>query len=291
MLDYRGLEALHTIVEMQSFEGAAKKLRITQSAISQRIKGLESHYGEPVLIRTLPYRPTQLGKQLIGHFKRICLLEAELDNQLGSTQVLPHISIAINRDSLETWFLDLIDESKLFSKIILEIIADDQELTLNYLKNGLVSACLSTSSKEIVGGEARFLGNMEYVLVASPEFARQNAHNLLMAPAIKFDQNDRLHERYLEEYFGLKGEELHFNIIPSVQGFKKFVVAGYGYALIPKIDITKELKKGQLVSLYPDKVWKVPLYWHFWTIQSKFYQDFNDEIIRHVTKRLKELEK
>lgn len=123
---------------------------------------MEDYYGEPVLIRTLPYRPTKLGRQLIGHFKKISLLESELAQELGAIKIEPHISIALNRDSLETWFLELMErEKEVFSNIILEIIADDQELTLNYLKNGTVSACLSTSEKEILGGKAAFLGNME----------------------------------------------------------------------------------------------------------------------------------
>lgn len=119
-------EALYTVQELQNFELAAKKLLITQSAVSQRIKGLEDYYGEPVLIRMLPYRPTKLGRQLIGHFKKICLLENELSQELGEIKVQPHISIALNRDSLETWFLDLMErEKEAFSDIILEIIADD----------------------------------------------------------------------------------------------------------------------------------------------------------------------
>lgn len=293
MLDYKGIEALHIVLEQQSFEAAAKKLRITQSAISQRIKNLEAHYGEPILIRTLPYRPTRLGKQLIGHFKRICLLEQSLERQLDPTKGLPHISIALNRDSLETWFLDFMEEKELFNQLVLEIIADDQELTLNYLKNGLVSACLSTASKAIAAGEVHFLGNMEYVLAASPHFVQKYfAHRdqkkcLVNAPAIKFDQNDKLHERYIENFFKFSGDELNFHIIPSVRGFKKFVLSGYGYALIPKIDIQDELETNQLISIYPHKIWQVPLYWHCWAIQSKLYQEFNSGIVRYVTNRFK----
>lgn len=73
------------------------------------------------------------------------------------------------------------------------------------------------------------------------------------APAIKFDKNDYLHERYLEKFFGINGSELKYNVIPSVKGFKKFALLGYGYALIPKIDILDELKTKQLVQIYPDK--------------------------------------
>jgi len=293
MIDYKAIEALYLTLELQSFEEAAKKLNITQPAISQRIKGLESYYGEPVLIRTQPYSPTRLGKQLISHFKRISLLEDELEKELTPQKGKPHISIALNRDSLETWFLDFLEENELFNKIVLEIVADDQELTLNYLKNGLVSACLSTTPKPITSGEVHFLGNMDYILAASPQFIRkhfskENPHQSLMrAPAVKFDVHDKLHEKYLEEFFDLDGSEINFHIIPSVRGFKEFVLSGYGYALIPKIDIQTELKKKQLISIYNDKVLPVPLYWHNWSIQSKFYRSFNSNIIQYVGSRLR----
>lgn len=293
MLDYKGIEALFTVQELQSFEGAAKKLHITQSAVSQRIKGLEAHYREPLLIRTLPYRPTQLGQHLIGHFKRICLLEDAVKKQMGIAVSKPRISVALNRDSLETWFLDLTKRMEIFNHITLEIIADDQERTLEYFKNGSVTACLSTSGKEVPGGQISFLGNMEYFLVASPEFSKKYFSrgdlraSLLTAPAIQFDQNDRLHERYLEKNFNLNGKEIDFHIVPSVQGFKKFALLGYGYALIPKIDILEELRQEQLIKL-SENIWTIPLYWHSWALESEIYQQFNRDIVHHGTLCLRE---
>lgn len=293
MLDYKGIEALYTVQELQSFEAAAQKLHITQSAVSQRIKGLETFYGKPVLTRSLPYRPTELGQKLITHFTRLCLLEGDLQQQIGKMAQIPRISIALNRDSLETWFLDLVEETEIARNISLEMVADDQELTLDYLKNGLVSACLSTSEKEIQGGRVQFLGDMEYVLVASPSFVKKyfskgnDKQNLRNAPAIKFDQNDRLHERYLEKFFDLDGRELNYYIIPSVAGFKKFTLLGYGYALIPRIDIVHELEENRLIQLYSDKTWKIPLYWHYWAIESKLYQKFNADVIEWAKSRLK----
>ena len=145
--------------------------------------------------------------------------------------------------------------------------------------------------KEIKGCKVDALGDMEYVLVASPEFAKKHFAEgtpkecLRKAPAVKFDQNDQLHERYLEKFFHLNGKELNYNVIPSVRGFKELVLLGYGYALIPRIDIVSELKKKQLVQLY-DKVWKVPLYWHHWAVDSEFYRKFNADIVRHVKSKL-----
>ncbi|HSW73223.1 MAG TPA: ArgP/LysG family DNA-binding transcriptional regulator [Chlamydiales bacterium] len=288
-LDYKGLEALYTIQEVQSFEGAAKKLHITQSAISQRIKSLETFYGEPVLIRTFPYQPTELGKRLIGHFKRISLLEDELNKEIGKSESLQRIAIAINRDSLETWFIEWIRKTDLLGSILLEVIADDQERTIDYLKNGLVTAALSTAEKEILGGKAQFVGNMEYVLTATPEFVKTHLSkekNLLTAPALKFDLNDQLHEKYLEKFFGLNGKEINYHVVPSVQAFKQMALSGFAYGLIPRIDIEKELKVKKLIEIYENKVWKVPLYWHYWAIESKTYQKFNQEIIRFISQKL-----
>lgn len=226
MLDYKSIEALHAVVELQSFEAAAKKLFITQSAVSQRIKSLETHYGETVLIRIQPYKPTELGESLIGHFKRVCLLEDTFEQQMKARTTKLRIAIALNRDSLETWFLDLLDKIDLSQDVLLEIIADDQNLTLDYFKKGLASACLSTSEKSQMGTHVTFLGNMEYLLVASPKFIKKNFPNLdldvskkqtkclLEAPALKFDKNDFMHEHYLEQFFGLHKPELNFQIIP-----------------------------------------------------------------------------
>ncbi len=286
MLDYRGLEALFTVIELQSFEEAASKLHITQSAVSQRIKALEIHYGEPVLIRNLPYTPTKLGGHLLGHFKQISILEGSLENKIRPTTTKPNFSIALNRDSLETWFLELIEKEDFLKNVDLEVITDDQELTLDYLKKGLVSACVSTSSKEIVGGKAVFLGNMEYLLVASPAFTNKYfskgdiKKSLLKAPALKYDKNDHLHERYLEKFYNLNNQELTFQIIPSVKGFKKYALSGFGYGLLPKIDITEELKTKHLLQLSP-KTWKIPLYWHFWSVALEDYKTFNNKVIQY----------
>lgn len=296
MIDYRGLEALYTVQQLQSFEAAAKKLHITQSAVSQRIKTLESVHGEPLLVRVLPYKFTKLGEYLIGHYQRVCLLEQSLRQKIDSSKstIKPHIAIAINRDSLEGWFLNLLEE-KIFKDITLEIIADDQELTLDYLRKGLVSACISTSSKEILGGKSVYLGTMDYLLVASPEFIKKYfaGHHtkkcLQEAPAIKFDKNDNLHERYLEKYFGIHAEEWNGHLVPSVHGFKKFALLGLGYGLIPRIDMLKELHEGSLIQLYPDKVWEIELYWHSWDLISQHYNRFNAEIIKHATKLLQGL--
>jgi LysR family transcriptional regulator (chromosome initiation inhibitor) len=292
MLDYKGIEALYMVQKLQSFEAAAEKLHLTQSAISQRIKVLEAYYGEPLLIRSLPYRPTQLGEQLIGLFKRVCLLEEDFSQELKEKKMPFRCSIALNRDSLETYFLSLLQHTTLFKGMILEIIADDQEKTLEYLKNGLANIAISTSSMGTLGSKTHFLGDMDYILVASPELYEQYfsklppSKALYQAPALKYDQHDTLHHRYLEKFFNLTEESLQYLVIPSVQGFKQCALQGYAYGLIPKIDVEAELTNKTLIQLYRECIWKVPLYLHYFSIQSKHYESFILQLAGHIQRYL-----
>ena len=69
----------------------------------------------------LPYRTTKLGIQLITNFKQFCLLEEDFKKQLVSKDERTHISIALNRDSLENWFLDILEQKKIFNHILIII--------------------------------------------------------------------------------------------------------------------------------------------------------------------------
>jgi LysR family transcriptional regulator (chromosome initiation inhibitor) len=295
MLDYAAIAALHAVIETQGFRQAAEKLFVTQSAISQRIKTLENNYGEPVLMRTLPYRPTPLGLVLLGHYKRVLLLEDSLDENLSSRIHHPNISIAISRDSLETWFLEVIRELQTMQQPIkLEIIADDQDHTLNYLQNGLVSGCVSTNAKTLSGCKVDLIGYFDYVMVASKEFKKKYfnnknlVENFLHAPAVIFDHKDRLHTKYLKHFFNISDANIQYHVVPSVTGFRHFAINGLALALIPEIDILKELKEKKLINLFPDKVWKMPLYWHRWTVETKSYKLFNELILKVGKKILRQ---
>ena len=75
--DYRTLQALDAVIRERGFERAAQKLCITQSAVSQRIKQLENMFGQPLLVRTVPPRPTEQGQKLLALLRQVELLEDE----------------------------------------------------------------------------------------------------------------------------------------------------------------------------------------------------------------------
>ena len=65
-LDQGQLDALSAVVAEGTFEAAARYLHITPSAVSQRIKALETAVGRVLLARTKPIHPTPSGQTLLG---------------------------------------------------------------------------------------------------------------------------------------------------------------------------------------------------------------------------------
>lgn len=70
MFDYRQIEAFGAVIEYGGFDRAADALGLTQSAVTQRVKHLESYVGEPLLVRSNPPVPTKAGIPLYSHFKK-----------------------------------------------------------------------------------------------------------------------------------------------------------------------------------------------------------------------------
>lgn len=279
MLDQRAVQALEAVIQTQSFAAAAAQLFVTQPAISQRIKQLETYFGQPLLIRTVPYHATALGEKLLSLLRRTRLLEEHFLQEMEERPI--RLSVALNRDSLETWFLRLLTEVTVLTQCDMDLFTDDQEITIDYFRKGLVSACISTYNTPLTGCECTLLGTMEYQMVATPSFIARYfppgcdlLTSLSTAPLLVFDGRDKLHESYFQRFFKIPFTPHRSHMVPSVQGFKQFVLHGYGFGLIPSLDIARELDRGTLQEIWPGKRWLMDLYWHYWQLSAVYYQQF-----------------
>ncbi|EPZ49683.1 transcriptional regulator, ArgP family [Bacteriovorax sp. BAL6_X] len=289
MIDYQALRALQLVIELQSFELASKALGISQPAVSQRIQSFESYVGSKLLVRMAPYTATKSGEEYLNLLRKVMSLEAEI---IHNKQIRPIIKLAINRDSLDLYFLEALGNKDLASKITLQIIADDQDNTLNYLKSGQVDMCISSSEKSLPSHNSIFLGSMKYSLVCSKGFYKEffkdgvNKTTLANAPLVVFDKYDKVQHKYLKDNFGIDSFT-RINNLPSVSSFKKAVTSGFGYGLLPYMDIEKELKSQKLIQMNPSMDFNIPLYLHHW----EYLQDHVKMLIKTILKASKHLEK
>src|SRR5690349_6333445 len=99
------LKALMAVIDEGTFEAAADVLRVTPSAVSQRIKALEAATGQVLVRRRVPCTATDAGTVLLRMARQVQLLEADAASALGNGAASRALlSLAINADSLATWF-------------------------------------------------------------------------------------------------------------------------------------------------------------------------------------------
>ncbi|WP_261815992.1 LysR family transcriptional regulator ArgP [Vibrio gallicus] len=284
-LDYRWIETLDAVIKSGSFERAAELLFISQSAVSQRIKQLESWANGPVLIRESPLKVTAMGKKLLGLYRQVKLLEDEIFPQLPDKQQVFPLAIATNADTVATWLIPALKSFIAQHNVELNLIVDDERRTVNKLKNGEVVGAISSVARPLPSCETLFLGQMKYVCVATPSFIeRYFSHGKLSelihsAPEIAFEPYDVMNENFVASQFG---ESRGVNIKHSVRSSEACVsmtLASLGYCVLPELQIKEHIASGALIDLAPGEFESNALYWHYWPTSKG--------VLAHLTSALK----
>ncbi len=282
-LDPKQLDAFAATLQTGSLAAAAKQLNLTLAAVSLRIKALESQLGQRLLIRSKTAQATRAGQALLSHIARTRLLEADLAERLSQGagdadwQVL---SVAVNADSLASWFLLGVHKDLLKHRLLLHSVVDDQEHTLQWLQSGQVQGCVTQLPKPLRGCAALPLGIMRYRCLGAPSVAKQlrslkrKSHTpaLLQIPALCFNAKDHLQDRFLQETFSLSEVNYPRHHFPAGDAYHLALLQGLGWGL--QADVQMQLQwpgvmaPGGLVDLFPGQYVDVPLYWHHWQQES-----------------------
>lgn len=298
MLDRDQLETFAVIAEEQSFERAATILNITRSAVSQRLKALEESLSTVLLNRDKPIMPTAAGEILLRHANHVRMLEATVLQQIVPTSGRPtpvSLAIAVNADSLATWFPAAMWQLTLRRHMALEVVSDDQEHTAGRLAHGEVIGCVSTSADPASGFRAEALGQMEYRCYASPMFQREyfprglSLDAALAAPAILFDRKDTLHDDFLTAFFGVNITRYIRHYVPSPLALLEGIAAGAGYGLVPSQQAQHLVDEHRLVELAANHAVQVPLYWHHWEYEPEIAREITEVIVAEAARRLSPL--
>jgi len=273
------VRTLLAVIDEGTFDAAACALHVTPSAVSQRVKALEQRTGRVLLMRTKPVRPTESGEVVVRFARQLAQLERDAHAELGMTAPgePTRLSIAVNADSLATWFLPALTRVPEELGLCFELRREDQDHTATLLREGLVMAAVTSSPNAVTGCSVRALGRMRYLPVASPGFCERwfggGADRPLRevigeAPLVVFDRNDGLQDGFVRALRGGGGASSLRHFVPTSEGFVSAVVAGMGWGMVPETQADPLLRAGRLVSLAPDRVIDVPLFWQQWKLDS-----------------------
>ena len=278
MLDYASLSAVAVVVREGSFERAARALNVTPSAISQRVKQLEERLGGVLVLRGQPCTATEMGRLICRHVEQVGMLEHELHGSLprllpaGETDARVTIRVAVNADSLGTWFVGAMAAFLRSDHALLNVAIDDQEHTQDWLRAGDVLAAVTADSQPVQGCESIPIGKLKYCAVASPEYVQRyfpegvTAAALAVAPSLRFNRKDRLQAQWVRNICR-RDVDIASHWLGSTQAFTDASVAGIGWGMNPRAMVASHLRDGSLVELVPGRQLSVPLYWQHTRLQ------------------------
>ncbi|QNK00154.1 LysR family transcriptional regulator ArgP [Dyella telluris] len=290
------LAAFAAVLDEGSFDGAAQRLSLTPSAISQRIKALEDRLSQILILRRTPCEATEAGQRLLRSVQQMRLLEAEtLDDfhvDAGSSGPTT-VAIGVNADSLATWFLAALAELHDRHQVLFDVRVEDQDHSSNLLRDGSVLGAITAEAKPVQGCSVKKLGVMRYLPVASPAFVARyfadgvNAATLGKAPMLVFNRKDALQRRFMHGITRAKlAPPTHY--VPSSTAFVEGAELGLGWAMAPESMLAKNVAAGTLKVIAPNRWLDVPLYWQCWSIRSSTLAMVTEVLVKAANKGLRQ---
>ena len=271
---------LAAIVDEGSLDAAARRLQLTPSAVSQRLATLERQVGRVLLVRVKPVRPTEAGRALVRLARQVALVEHDALAELGAHDRSgpTRVPLAVNADSLATWFLEPLARLSRTRSVVFELHRDDQDFTAGLLEAGTVMGAVTSRERPVAGCRVLPLGLLRYHAVATPDYRERwlpngpTAAALAVAPVVDFDRRDDLQSNWLSR-LDVDPSDPPRHFVPASNDFARAIRLGLGWGLLPRFQSAAALVAGELVEL-GGPVIDVALFWQQWKVPS----DLLDEI-------------
>ena len=269
-LDIHYLKTFYYLGLEKNYTETAKRLFITQSAVSHSIKKLEASVGVNLIEKNKQQKKftlTKYGEMLFKVCENIFTQIEDIEERIKSKSQEKDISVKIGAN-VEFGSTFLINNMKKF-------MSDNQNYHIDYLfhhslfdkllknKVDIIIDCIPHFHESV---EPIFLCDEPYVVISSPEYAKKLSLNSIKdfskAQILSIDSEGIWWEKFLR--VALKKEQISLNkpvIINHIRGLINGVLNGIGISLVPKYTVKNELEEGVLVEIFKD----------IKTLDDKFY--------------------
>jgi len=252
------LKVFCDLVESRSFSQAAVRNFITQSAVSQQIKALESRFDVTLLLRDgRSIAPTEAGRifyeaarEMLDRFESMRLeLNSVGPEMAGTLRVATIYSVGIYEMSLVVkTFL------KTYPKVNLHLEYCQGARVYEDCLKGTVDLGIVPYPKPRRGIRIISLPADKLVLICAPDhpFARRRHIDLKRLDGQNFIayEKDIASRRALDQIFSENG--IHVNIVVefnNIETIKRSVELGAGVSIVPLMSIQRELQSGALAQV------------------------------------------
>jgi len=256
-MDMNQLEVLIAVAQEKSFSRAAERLHRTQPAISQAIRRLETEIGEPLFDRSSKDGTmTAAGRLLLGHAQQMLNLRHSAHAAIKELKGLHRGKLSLSANEYTVLYLlpllpmfrarhphiKIEVKRSLASRISSEILARETEIGIVSFKpndKAIASVAVLTDELALIVSPTHPLAAKKVVSVRELGAESFIAHNV---PSPYREKVVRTFEKYRTP--------LNISLeMPTLEAIKRFVEAGMGVALVPRLAAQTEIARGQVAAL------------------------------------------
>lgn len=257
-MDLRRIQVFVAAAQAANFTQAGRRLRLSQSAVSQQIKLLEEEIGEALFTRTNRHiRLSAAGERLLPTAQEaLNAFDLFLERAKSRTGIVGRLSVDASGAALvHLWAAMYHDFGRRFPRVTLDLkTTHATEDSIRQVVSGELDIALAVIPKNTIGLEARVLGVHEAILcapVSHPLGRRRTISGqdivgerfLLFEPSVSI--------RWLADKFFAR-EKVTPNLVLESNDthlLRGMIEVGYGIGFLPDWSIQRELKERRLRAL------------------------------------------
>ncbi|WP_145230239.1 LysR family transcriptional regulator ArgP [Rudaeicoccus suwonensis] len=276
--DHAQLETLRVIVEEGTFDAAARRLHLTPSAVSQRVRALEAAAGQVLVRRTTPVGVTDAGEPVLRLARQLRLLDDEAAAELDSDGVV-ELAVVVNADSLATWFRPVLAAVAERGGTALRLHIEDQAYSDELLRRGEVLAAVTAEPQPVQGCVVEPLGSLRYRPAAAPDlierYRRGKGVDRARMPVVVFNEKDHLQDAAIRA-----NPPVIVHRIPSAADYYEAIRCGLGWGMLPEGQLKSGVAAGEVAPLPGSRHLDVPLFWQRWRLEGTALTALTEDVRR-----------
>lgn len=252
------LEAFMAVVKHKTVHAASRAIHISQTAMTQRILGLEKKINTTLFVRTRQgMKLTAEGEKLLRYCHTVADYSSETlsaMHEAGKTsiqrvQISGPSSIMISRVIPRSMNI-----MRQFSHLYISYDVNNVDAAAS-LRSGLSQFAILDPAQVSQDMESKTLNPQKYQLVCSHKWSQRKLQDILKSERIiDFDESDQMSIDYLKEYNLFQYAQSDRLFVNRTSSLTNMIIEGYGYGVLTKEFSKPYLDAGDLITLNGGKV-------------------------------------
>ncbi len=274
------LNAFIAVVENSTVSAAAKKLGLTQTGATQRIKALEKDLGTSLFLRSRSgMKLTPEGATLLRHCVQVRELECRMNSEMQKSGVEHEVDITITGPSglmARRIIPQCAKVCEVWPRLNFRFISEAHSDRIRLLKSGIADFAIVLPHDVKNEMDSKVIGGNDMVLVATGRWKDRPLDDILqLERMILYNSKDLMGLDYLKEFNLLDRLKRPRILANDNEMLVSLVQLGLGFALVPIEMAQPFIEQKSMIALNEGKSMKIPfaLTWYPRSEMPGYFKD------------------